>query len=115
MKFGMKVVKYVKSNGIAVVKDAQSIGIGPGQVNRIWAARQSLEHAEELIGAGAARGAVLASDAYLPFDDTADAACQAGIAAIIQPGGSVNDQLSIDKCDQHGIAMVFTGMRHFRH
>ena len=115
MKFGMKIVKYVKSNGIAVVKDGQSVGIGPGQVNRIWAARQSFEHAAELIGADAARGAVLASDAFFPFDDVVEAAHQAGVTAIIQPGGSKNDQNSIDKCNAVGIAMVFTGMRHFRH
>lgn len=115
MIFGMKVVKFVKSNGIAVVRDEQSIGIGPGQVNRIWAAKQCFEHAAELIGDTATQGAVLASDAYFPFDDTVEAAHQAGISAIVQPGGSVNDQLSIDKCNEYGIAMVFTGMRHFKH
>lgn len=115
MKFGMRVVKFVKSNGIAVVKNKQSVGIGPGQVNRIWAAKQSFEHAGELIGKDAAKGAVLASDAFFPFDDVVEAAHQAGITAIIQPGGSVKDQMSIDKCDEYGIAMVFTGMRHFRH
>ncbi len=115
MKFGMKVVKFVKSNGIAVVKDKQSIGIGPGQVNRIWPTKQSFEHAEELIGPDATKGAVLASDAFFPFDDIVEAAHQAGITAIIQPGGAMRDQLSIDKCDEYGIAMVFTGMRHFKH
>ncbi|MCL2052388.1 MAG: bifunctional phosphoribosylaminoimidazolecarboxamide formyltransferase/IMP cyclohydrolase [Lachnospiraceae bacterium] len=115
MEFGMKVVKYVKSNGIAVVKDGQSVGIGPGQVNRIWAAKQSIEHAKELINAEATHGAVLASDAFFPFDDVVEAAYHAGITAIIQPGGSLNDQKSIDKCNQYGMAMVFTGMRHFKH
>ncbi len=115
MKFGMKVVKFVKSNGIAVVKDKQSIGIGPGQVNRIWPTKQSIEHAEELIGPEATKGAVLASDAFFPFDDIVEAAYRAGITAIIQPGGAMRDQLSIDKCDEYGIAMVFTGMRHFKH
>lgn len=115
MKFGMKVVKFVKSNGIAIVKNKQSVGIGPGQVNRIWAAKQCIEHAGELIGAEATKGAVLASDAFFPFDDVVDAAFQAGVTAIIQPGGSVRDQQSIDKCDACGIAMVFTGMRHFKH
>lgn len=115
LKFGMKVVKYVKSNGIAVVKDGQSIGIGPGQVNRIWAAKQCFEHAAELIGADATKGAVLASDAFFPMSDVVEAANAAGIAAIIQPGGSINDKKSIDKCNEYGIAMVFTGMRHFRH
>lgn len=115
MKFGMKVVKYVKSNGIALVKDRQTVGIGPGQVNRIWAAKQCFEHAQELIGRDAAKGAVLASDAFFPFDDVVEAAHAAGITAIIQPGGSVRDADSIAKCDAYGIAMVFTGMRHFRH
>lgn len=115
MKFGMKVVKYVKSNGIAVVNNKQSIGIGPGQVNRIWAAKQCFEHAQELIGADAAKGSVLASDAFFPFADVVEAAHKAGITAIVQPGGSVRDQESIDKCNEYGIAMVFTGMRHFKH
>ncbi|RDU22570.1 bifunctional phosphoribosylaminoimidazolecarboxamide formyltransferase/IMP cyclohydrolase [Anaerosacchariphilus polymeriproducens] len=115
MKFGMRVVKFVKSNGIAVVKNKQTVGIGPGQVNRIWATTQCFEHAEELIGKDATRNAVLASDAFFPFDDVVEAAHKAGITAIIQPGGAMRDQLSIDKCDEYGIAMVFTGMRHFKH
>lgn len=113
--FAWKVVKFVKSNGIAIAKDKQTVGIGPGQVNRIWAAEQCFAHAEELIGPGATEGAVLASDAFFPFDDCVEAAHKAGITAIIQPGGSVRDQDSIDKCNEYGIAMVFTGMRHFRH
>lgn len=113
--FAWKVVKYVKSNGIAVAKDKQTVGIGPGQVNRIWASKQCFEHAEELIGEGATQGAVLASDAFFPFDDNVEAAHKAGITAIIQPGGALKDQLSIDKCNEYGIAMIFTHMRHFRH
>lgn len=113
--FAWRMVKFVKSNGIALAKNKQSVGIGPGQVNRVWAARQSIEHAKELIGEDALKGAVLASDAFFPFDDCVEAAHAAGIAAIIQPGGSVRDQDSIDKCNQYGIAMVFTGMRHFKH
>ena len=115
MMFAWKVVKYVKSNGIAIAKDKQTIGIGPGQVNRIWAAKQCFEHAEELIAPGVTKGAVLASDAFFPFDDCVEAAHNAGITAIIQPGGSVRDQDSIDKCNEYGISMIFTGMRHFRH
>ncbi|WP_331670266.1 bifunctional phosphoribosylaminoimidazolecarboxamide formyltransferase/IMP cyclohydrolase [Anaerocolumna sp. AGMB13020] len=115
MLFAMKVVKFVKSNGIALAKDKQSIGIGPGQVNRIWAARQSIEHSKELIGEGAAAGSVLASDAFFPFDDCVEAAHEGGITAIIQPGGSIRDEDSIKKCNEYGIAMVFTGMRHFKH
>ena len=115
MLFAWKVVKFTKSNGITVAKNKQSVGIGPGQVNRIWATKQCFEHAEELIGPDATKGAVLASDAFFPFDDCVEAAHQAGITAIIQPGGSVRDQDSIDKCNEYGITMVFTGMRHFKH
>jgi len=110
MLFAWKLVKHVKSNAIAVAKDGQSLGMGGGQTNRIWATQHALEHAGE-----AAKGAVLASDAFFPFDDCVKAAQQAGISCIIQPGGSVNDQLSIDACNAAGIAMVFTGMRHFKH
>ena len=113
--FAWKVVKFVKSNGIALAKDKQSIGIGPGQVNRVWATKQCMEHAEELIGEDATKGAVLASDAFFPFDDSVEAAHQAGITAIIQPGGSIRDEDSIKKCNEYGIAMVFTNMRHFKH
>jgi len=113
--FAWRVVKYVKSNGIALAKNKQTIGIGPGQVNRIWAAKQSIEHAAELIDADITKGAVLASDAFFPFDDCVEAAHKAGITAIIQPGGSIRDEDSIKKCNEYGIAMVFTGMRHFRH
>lgn len=113
--FAWRVVKFVKSNGIALAKDKQSIGIGPGQVNRIWPTKQSIEHAHELIGAEATQGAVLASDAFFPFDDCVEAAHQAGITAIIQPGGAGRDEDSIKKCNEYGIAMVFTGMRHFKH
>lgn len=107
MIFGMKVVKYVKSNAIVVVKDGMAKGIGGGQVNRIWAAREALERAKD--------GAVLVSDAFFPFSDIVDAAHEYGIKAIMQPGGSVNDKLSIEACDKYEIAMVFTGVRHFKH
>lgn len=115
MLFTMKIVKYVKSNGIALGKDKQSIGIGPGQVNRIWAAKQSIEHSKELINENIVKGSVLASDAFFPFADCVEAAHDAGITAIIQPGGSIRDQESIDKCNEYGIAMIFTKIRHFRH
>ena len=115
LKFAWRVVKYVKSNGIALAKDKQSIGIGPGQVNRIWATKQAIEHANELLGEGITEGAVLASDAFFPFDDCVEAAHQAGVRAIIQPGGSNRDEDSIKKCNEYGIAMIFTGMRHFKH
>ena len=113
--FAWKVVKFVKSNGIALAKDMQTVGIGPGQVNRVWATKQAIEHAAELIDTDATKGAVLASDAYFPFDDCVEAAHEAGITAIIQPGGSIRDKDSINKCNEYGIAMVFTGMRHFKH
>lgn len=113
--FTWKIVKYTKSNGIAIGKDKQSVGIGPGQVNRIWATEQAIDHGTKALGADTVKGAVLASDAFFPFSDCVEAAAKAGITAIIQPGGSVRDQESIDACNKYGIAMVFTGMRHFRH
>ncbi len=115
LKFAWRVVKFVKSNGIALAKDKQSIGIGPGQVNRIWATKQSIEHAKELIDENITEGAVLASDAFFPFSDCVEAAHKAGITAIIQPGGAGRDEDSIKKCNEYGIAMIFTGMRHFKH
>lgn len=113
--FTWKIVKYVKSNGIAIGKDGQSLGIGCGQVNRIWATKQAIEHCKEALGNDILSGAVLASDAFFPFSDCVEAAHEAGITAIIQPGGSVNDKDSIEMCNKYGIAMVFTDMRHFRH
>lgn len=115
MIFAWKIVKYAKSNGIAIGKDKQSLGVGPGQVNRIWACNQAIEHAGEALGAEVLKGASLASDAFFPFSDCVEAAAAAGITAIIQPGGSMKDQESIDACNKYGIAMVFTGMRHFKH
>ncbi|MDF2610111.1 MAG: phosphoribosylaminoimidazolecarboxamide formyltransferase/IMP cyclohydrolase [Lachnospiraceae bacterium] len=115
MMFAWKVAKFVKSNGIALAKDKQTVGIGPGQVNRVWSTIQSIEHAAELINEDATKGAVLASDAFFPFDDCVEAAQSAGITAIIQPGGSIRDEDSIKKCNEYGIAMVFTNMRHFKH
>lgn len=115
MKFTWKIAKYAKSNGIAIGKDKQSLGVGPGQVNRIWALEQAIDHCKEALGEEKLVGSTLASDAFFPFDDCVEAAAKAGITAIIQPGGSMRDQDSIDACNKHGIAMVFTGMRHFRH
>ena len=108
--FAWKVVKHVKSNAIVVAKDDQTLGVGAGQMNRIGAAGIALVQAGEK-----AQGAVLASDAFFPFRDTVDAAAAAGIKAIIQPGGAKQDAESIKAADEHGIAMVFTGMRHFKH
>jgi phosphoribosylaminoimidazolecarboxamide formyltransferase/IMP cyclohydrolase len=110
LEFGMKIVKHVKSNGIVIVRGGQSLGIGPGQVNRIWAVQNAVRQA-----GGNVAGAVLASDAFFPFDDCVRAAAEAGVTAIAQPGGSVNDADSIKKADEMGVAMVFTGLRHFKH
>ncbi|PNT93807.1 bifunctional phosphoribosylaminoimidazolecarboxamide formyltransferase/IMP cyclohydrolase [Clostridium thermosuccinogenes] len=108
--FAMKVVKHSKSNGIALARNKQSLGVGPGQTNRIMAARIAIEYAGER-----SKGAVMASDAFFPFPDCVEAAAKAGITAIIQPGGSIKDQESIDACNKYGIAMIFTGIRHFKH
>lgn len=108
--FAWNIVKHVKSNAIVVTRDGQSIGVGAGQMNRVGSAKIAFEQAGEKCN-----GAVLASDAFFPFRDTIDEAAKAGITAIIQPGGSVRDQESIDACNEHGIAMVFTGVRHFKH
>ena len=113
--FTMKIVKHTKSNGIAIGKAGQSVGIGPGQVNRIWACKQAIEHGTENLGADVVKGAVLASDAFFPFPDCVEECHKAGITAIIQPGGSIREQESIDACDKYGIAMIFTNMRHFKH
>ena len=108
--FGWKVVKHVKSNAIVLVKDNMTIGVGAGQMNRVGAAKIAIEQAQEK-----AKGSVMASDAFFPMPDTVQEAIKAGVTAIIQPGGSIKDQLSIDECNEHGIAMVFTGIRHFKH
>lgn len=110
LKLAWAIVKHTKSNGIAIAKDCQSLGIGPGQVNRIWATHAAIERSGDKV-----RGAAMASDAFFPFEDCVQAAAAAGITAIVQPGGAVGDQKSIDVCDSYGIAMVCTGMRHFKH
>ena len=119
LKFAMKVVKHVKSNAIVIAKDGMTLGIGPGQTNRIGAAWIAVAGPDPA-NAGEERrealaGAVMASDAFFPFEDCVLAASHAGVTAIIQPGGSVRDEESIRKCDELGIAMVFTGVRHFKH
>jgi phosphoribosylaminoimidazolecarboxamide formyltransferase/IMP cyclohydrolase len=108
--FAWKVVKHVKSNAIVVAGDSQTFGIGAGQMNRVGSVEIALKQA----GANS-EDAVLASDAFFPFRDSIDTAAKAGIKAVIQPGGSVRDQESIDAANEHGIAMVFTGVRHFKH
>lgn len=110
LEFGMRIVKHVKSNAIVVAKDKMAIGIGNGETNRIWPTNQAIERAGERV-----EGAILASDAFFPFRDVVDSCAKAGIKAIIQPGGSIRDKESIDACNENGITMVFTGMRHFKH
>ena len=110
IEFGLKVVKHVKSNAIVVVKGGQTLGIGAGQMNRVGSCKIALEQAGEK-----AKGAVLASDAFFPMRDSADIAANYGIAAIVQPGGSIRDQESIDACNEKGVAMVFSKIRHFKH
>ena len=110
LEFGMRIVKHVKSNAIVVAKDKMAIGIGNGETNRIWPTNQAIERAGDRV-----EGAILASDAFFPFRDVVDSCAKAGIKAIIQPGGSIRDKESIDACNENGIAMVFTGMRHFKH
>ena len=110
LRFAWRVVKHARSNAVVVARDGQTLGIGAGQVNRIDAAR----HAVQRAGARAA-GAVLASDGFFPFSDVVELAAEHGIAAIIQPGGSIRDHESIAAADRAGIPMVFTGIRHFRH
>jgi phosphoribosylaminoimidazolecarboxamide formyltransferase/IMP cyclohydrolase len=110
ISFAWEMVRYVKSNAIVLAKDTSLIGVGAGQMSRVDSVEIAIEKA-----ADRARGSILASDAFFPFADSIQAAADAGIVAIIQPGGSRRDDEVIQACDRHGIAMVFTGRRHFRH
>lgn len=111
--FAWNVVKFVKSNAIVYAKDSMTIGVGAGQMSRVYSAKvAAIKAKDENLEVA---GSVMASDAFFPFRDTIDAAAQAGIKAIIQPGGSIRDEEVIAAADEHGIAMVFTGIRHFRH
>ncbi|MGT2666802.1 bifunctional phosphoribosylaminoimidazolecarboxamide formyltransferase/IMP cyclohydrolase [Streptococcus rifensis] len=110
LEFAWKAIKYVKSNGILISNDHQTLGVGPGQTNRVASVRIAVEQAKDRLD-----GAVLASDAFFPFADNIEEIAATGIKAIIQPGGSVRDQDSIDAANKHGITMIFTGVRHFRH
>ncbi|MEG1415773.1 MAG: bifunctional phosphoribosylaminoimidazolecarboxamide formyltransferase/IMP cyclohydrolase [Clostridium sp.] len=107
MIFGMKVIKHVKSNAIIIVKDGAALSIGPGQVSRIKSAENALNWSKD--------SGVLISDAFFPFSDIVELCSRFNITSIIQPGGSINDNLSIDKCNELNIPMVFTGVRHFKH
>lgn len=110
LKLAWKVVKHVKSNAIVLAKDNMTVGVGAGQMNRVGSAKIAIEQAGEK-----AKGSALGSDAYFPMPDTVEEAAKAGVTAIIQPGGSIRDEDSIKKADEYGIAMVFTGIRHFKH
>lgn len=113
MLFAWKVTKFVKSNAIVFCKDGMTVGVGAGQMSRVYSTRiAAIKARDENL---TVRGAVMASDAFFPFRDGIDAAAEEGAAAIIQPGGSIRDDEVIAAADEHGIAMVFTGMRHFRH
>lgn len=110
LEFGWKIVKHVKSNAIVLTGKDITYGVGAGQMNRVGAADIAIAEAGEKC-----KGSIMASDAFFPFGDTIEAAGKAGITAVIQPGGSIRDQESIDMANKYGIAMVFTGHRHFRH
>jgi len=110
LRFAWRVAKHVKSNAIVLAKDRALLGMGAGQPNRVTSVHLALRRAEER-----ARGAVLASDAFFPFPDGVEMAAEGGVTAIIQPGGSIRDPEVIEAADAHGLAMVFTGIRHFRH
>ena len=112
MAFAWKAVKHVKSNAIVLANEHQTVGIGAGQMNRVGSVKIAIDQAE---AAEMMDGAVLASDAFFPMADSVEYAAAHDIKAIVQPGGSIKDQLSIEAADAAGIAMVFTDLRHFRH
>ena len=112
MQFGWTIVKHVKSNAIVVVKDGHTLGVGAGQMNRVGSAEIALKQAQ---AAGYTEGLILASDGFLPFDDTVALAAQYGVSAIVQPGGSIRDNDCIAKANELGICMMMTGTRHFKH
>ncbi|MGG5358328.1 MULTISPECIES: bifunctional phosphoribosylaminoimidazolecarboxamide formyltransferase/IMP cyclohydrolase [unclassified Enterococcus] len=110
LEFAWKAVKHVKSNAIVIANASQTLGVGAGQMNRVGSVKIAMEQAQDRLD-----GAVLASDAFFPMSDSVEYAAQHGIKAIIQPGGSIKDQDSIDMANRYGIAMIFTAVRHFRH
>ena len=110
LRFAFRVVRHVKSNAIVLAKDRMLLGAGAGQMSRVDSVEISIKKAGKR-----ARGSVMASDAFFPFPDSIEAAAAVGVAAVIQPGGSRNDPDVIAACNRHGVAMVFTGRRHFKH
>src|SRR5207247_2122531 len=113
MLFSWTVCKHVKSNAIVFANEHQTLGVGAGQMNRVDSVRIAAMRAERF--GHSLKGAAMASDAFFPFRDNIDEAAKYGISAIIQPGGSVRDEESIAAANEHGIAMAFTGVRHFKH
>ena len=112
LEFGWRIVKHVKSNALVAVRDGRTLGVGAGQMNRVGSAEIALRQAR---AAGFTEGIVLASDGFFPFDDCVTLAADYGVEAIVQPGGSIRDEDSVRKADERGIAMLFTGERHFKH
>jgi phosphoribosylaminoimidazolecarboxamide formyltransferase/IMP cyclohydrolase len=110
LRFAWLVCKHVKSNAIVLVREGMVVGVGAGQMSRVDSVHLAVRKAGDR-----SRGSVLASDAFFPFRDNVDEGAKAGVTAVVQPGGSVRDKDSIAACDEHGLAMVFTGVRHFRH
>jgi phosphoribosylaminoimidazolecarboxamide formyltransferase/IMP cyclohydrolase len=110
LEFAWRVAKHVKSNAIVLAKEGRTVGVGAGQMSRVDSVKISIQKAHPT-----SKGSVMASDAYFPFRDGIDEAARAGVTAIIQPGGSLRDQEGIQAANEHGIAMVFTGLRHFKH
>jgi len=110
LHFAWRVVKHVKSNAIVLAESGRTVGVGAGQMSRVDSVKLSIQKAQPT-----AKGSVLASDAFFPFRDGIDEAGRAGVTAIVQPGGSVRDAEVIEAADEHGIAMIFTGLRHFKH
>jgi len=110
LRFGWKVVKHIKSNAILTVKDNRTLGVGAGQMSRVDSCHLAVKKAQEPL-----EGAVASSDAFFPFRDGVDVLADAGVVAIIQPGGSIRDEEVIAAANERGIAMVFTGARHFKH
>ena len=110
LRFAWAVCKHVKSNAIVLTKDGMVVGVGAGQMSRVDSVHMAALKAGERV-----KGSVLASDAFFPFRDNVDEAAGAGVTAVVQPGGSMRDADSVAACDEHGLAMVFTGFRHFRH
>ena len=108
--FGWEMVRHVKSNAIVLAQDTSLVGVGAGQMSRVDSVEIAIEKAGDR-----AKGAILASDAFFPFPDSIEAAAEAGIVAIVQPGGSRRDNEVIEACDKHGLPLVLTGRRHFKH